>query len=143
VMNCLNCGMKFHIHPVTTFQRLRARWSTIRAETATESFGKCDEIFCNRISLNTGNSHLSTPPGSSSIVDDKGRPSGRDHRMRGEGIPPVTRHCSRTLPPVITVCVASGYSSTAGGSRPAYKHILQDTFLTGPGNHTLCLCVVH
>lgn len=72
-----------------------------------------------RVSVCRRDCYLSTPPGSSSMIDDKGRPLVRVQLTRGEGIPPVTRHCSRTLPPAITVCVASGYTSTAGGSRPA------------------------
>ena len=70
--------------------------------------------------------YLSTPPGSSSMAGDNGRPSDRVHVTRGKGIPAVTRHCSRTLPPTITVCVASGYNSTAGGSRPGQKRHLRN-----------------
>ena len=56
---------------------------------------------------------------------ERGRPSDLDHLRRGAGIPPVALHCSRALPPAITVCGPLGCSSTEGGSLPAeYQGIL-------------------
>ena len=83
--------------------------------------GLTQKKFCNRKLMHTWHHYLSTPPGSSSMADDNGCPLSRVHVTRGNGIPAVTRHCSRTLPPATTVCIASGYNSTAGGSRPGQK----------------------
>ena len=71
------------------------------------------------------------------MADDNGRPSARVHVTRGKGIPAVTRHWSRTLPPATTVCVDSGYNSTAGGSRPRQKcHLTLQRGVTSAARHS-------
>lgn len=53
-----------------------------------------------------------------SVLLVKGLPSALIHSTVGVGIPAVTRHWNKALPPRIIVWVASGYSSIAGTSLP-------------------------
>lgn len=52
--------------------------------------------------------NLITPPLTISVLLVKGLPSALTHSTVGVGIPAVTRHWNKALPPRITVKVASG-----------------------------------
>ena len=61
------------------------------------------------------------PPGFTSVLGVRERPSSRVHVMSGMGIPPVRWHWNRAELPGRMDCRLSGYILTEGGSRPGHE----------------------